>query len=329
MIEIKGYFTIERSYDTSLFQAVHTDQEFQFDIDFKALNDKILLDYDLSGVKKINIAKGVSFPRFKVKDSEQFQTCLAKNAEVIIMEKVEPGCAWARESYVYQGPSDEYYLLNPWNTGTIRQVLHVQDLSEKAIFDFLINRNIIPAESKSLGKKKIRTESKKTLDKIRCILNADKPLVDKSVLEHYLASSALTPDAESLDNIVKLLKSKDTNSICLGIDMLMNFDIINNRLAIYEAIKPYVYDMKIRAYAKLQSAAWKNILDMLGFNSTSSLETMDVRRAIRNIYNIANSETDKEAARQRLIGFVNDDIERVKLANDIKNYNINVEYTVE
>jgi hypothetical protein len=329
MIEIKGYYAIERSYDSNLFRTEHSYREFQLDIDFKALNNKILQDYDLSEVKKINIAKGVNFPRFKIKDSEQFQTCLAKNAEVIIMEKVEAGNSWPRECYVYQGPSDEYYLFSPWNSGTIKQALHVQDLSEDDIFKFLVSRNIIPTDSKNLGKKKIRTESKKTLDKIRCILNADKPLIDKSVLEHYLASSALTPDQESLDNIVNLLKSKDTNSICLAIDMLMNFDIVNNRLAIYDAIKPHVYDMKIRAYAKLQSAAWRNILDMLGFSNTSSLESMDIRRAIRNIYNIANNETDKEAARQRLIAFVNDDIERVKMSNDINNYNINVEYNVE
>jgi hypothetical protein len=68
---------------------------------------------------------------------------------------------------------------------------------------------------------------------------------------------------------------------------------------------------------------------MLGFSNTSSLESMDVRRAVRNIYNIANSETDKEAARQRLITFINDDIERVKMSNDIANYNISVEYNVE
>jgi hypothetical protein len=68
---------------------------------------------------------------------------------------------------------------------------------------------------------------------------------------------------------------------------------------------------------------------MLGFSNTSSLESMDVRRAVRNIYNIANSETDKEAARQRLIAFINDDIERVKMSNDINNYNISVEYNVE
>jgi hypothetical protein len=245
------------------------------------------------------------------------------------MEKVEAGTSWPRECYVYQGPNDEYYLFSPWNTGTIRQVLHKQDLSESEVFNFLVNRNIIPADSKNLGKQKIRTESKKTLDKIRCIINADKPLVDKSVLEHYLASSSLTPDEESLGNIVNLLKSKDTNSICLGIDMLMNFDIINNRLAIYDAIKPYIHDMKVRAYSKLQSTAWRNILDMLGFSNTSSLESMDVRRAVRNIYNIANSETDKEAARQRLIAFINDDIERVKMSNDINNYNISVEYNVE
>jgi hypothetical protein len=329
MIEIKNYYSIERSYDSSLFQTVFTEKEFQLDIDFKALNNKILYDYDLSEVKKINIAKGVNFPRFKVKDNEQFKTCTLKNAEVIIMEKVEAGTCWPRECYIYQGPNDEYYLFSPWNSSTIKQVLHVQDLSEDSIFNFLINRNVIPADSKNLGKKKIRMESKKTLDKIRCVLNADKPLVDKSVLEHYLASSALAPDQESLENIVNLLKSNDTNSISLGIDMLMNFDIINNRLAIYDAIKPYISQMKVRAYAKLQSAAWRNILDMLGFSSTSSLECTDVRRAIRNIYNIANNETDKEAARQRLIAFVQDDIERVKTMNDINSYNINVSYEIE
>jgi hypothetical protein len=329
MIEIKSYYAIERSYDSNLFQTVFSEREFQIDVDFKALNNKILLDYDLSEVKKINIAKGVNFPRFKIKDNEQFKTCTPKNAEVIIIEKVEASNNWPRECYIYQGPKDEYYLFSPWNSSTIKQVLHVQDLSEEGIFNFLIKRNVIPAESKNLGKKKIRMESKKTLDKIRCILNADKPLIDKSVLEHYIAGSALTPDQESLENIVNMLKSNDTNSISLGIDMLMNFDIINNRLAIYDAIKPYISQMKVRAYAKLQSATWRNILDMLGFSSTGSLECTDVRRAIRNIYHIANNNEDKEAARQRLIAFVKDDIERVKAMNDIGNYNIDVSYEVE
>jgi hypothetical protein len=243
MIELTTYYQIVRSYDSNLFKVEQRITNIQLDIDFEVLNKKILKDYDLSNVKNIHIGKSVSFPRFKIKDNEKFKICTEKKAEIIITEYLEPGSRYPNRYYVFKTPDNFYYTFQPWDISFIENLTKNKNIKEGDILSFLININILPEGTASLGRIPIRRESKKNLDKIKTIENATLPLVDKNVLEKYLANNNLTPDAESLDNISNLLKSKDAQNISLGIDMLINFNIINNRVKIYNILKT-IYNLE-------------------------------------------------------------------------------------
>jgi hypothetical protein len=329
MIELTTYYQIVRSYDSNLFKIEQRFTNVQLDIDFEALNKKILKDYDLSNVKNIYIGKNVSFPRFKIKDNEKFKNCTEKKAEVIITEHLEPGSRYPNRYYVFKTPDDLYYAFQPWDVVLIENITKNKNVKEGDILSFLISKNILPEGTASLGRIPIRRESKKNLDKIRTVENATLPLVDKTVLEKYLANDNLTPDAESLKNISNLLKSKDAQNISLGIDMLINFNIINNRVKIYNIIKPNLQDIRHKAYGKLQSAVWKNILDQLGFYNTGHFEVSNIKLTMRKFYEQAVNEEDKEEARTILVDLMKEEINRMIQNNETELYNIKFDYNIE
>ena len=130
------------------------------------------------------------------------------------------------------------------------------------------------------------------------LLHEDHIFVNINILENYIKGEMLTPDEDSLSSIDDMLASSDSETVSLGLDLLINYNVKDNRTRVVNVLKRNMKN--VISNKRTISVGFKNVLTQLDLSLTK-LNSYSRIRLLNHCYIKAINGQDKEEARKGII----------------------------
>ena len=293
-------------------------------------------DFKLEDLKKVLFAEKCEFPRFKLSNFTNIKRALKPSTADAIIFTQETVYEHYENNLLccFSESFQMYYVIdcNSIKNAFRRTNIDYNGLSEKdrieKIIDVVKIHNVLPEDSKFVNYR-IFTKIYDYQIKNYKLLTSGKLVITSEDLNNKLTGTLDKVDDDVLKSIDELLGSSDPGSVGMGMDLLINFNVLERSCTIGMLLLKH--GEKIYNNRKCSSVGFKNIMSSLGINKLDLCGVSDEKflRYINNLYKICKNEDDKlssrEIARQIINNKVNKEAEYYnKYCHDL-NFKIKIE----